>query len=93
MRRKRAAGLGLIEADRVEALHGTDDGIVQLGVVAREPLAEELDAFVLEAGDDAGPIEACGTVVAVGGIGQVEGVRAGLPRKSRLAEIRPRWPR
>ena len=53
-------------------LHRTQDGIVELRIVAVEPLAEIVVALEFEACDLARPIEARGAVVALLRVGQVE---------------------
>ncbi len=73
---ERIAGLGFVVAERMEVglkfFDGPHDGVVEFGVVAREPLAEVFVALPLEAGDYAGPIEASAAIVAVDGVGQIE---------------------
>src|SRR6266568_3417957 len=55
-----------------EFLNRACDGVVNLGIVLREPHAEIVVVLVFEARDDARPIEARGLVVALLRVGQVE---------------------
>src|SRR5262249_40874344 len=70
------AGLNLIEPETrafsQEFFHGTGDGIVDLRIVALEPFAEVVVAFVFQAEDHAGPVEPRGLVVALLRVRQVE---------------------
>src|ERR1035441_8629447 len=55
-----------------ELLHRTQDGVVELRIVAVEPLSEVVVTLKFQAGDLPRPIEAGGAVVALQRVGQVE---------------------
>ena len=53
-----------------ELFDGAGDGVVGEWILVLEPFTEELVTVVGDAGDDAGPVEARGSVVAIDGIRQ-----------------------
>ena len=82
--------LRFVVTQSAEFLHRAGDRVMELRVVARKPLPEVAVAVPLQAGDDAGPVEARALVVARLGIGQVQlGVDARIRDRSNTGTSAP----
>ena len=82
----------IAESDAVgeKLFHRAEDGVVELGVVLIEPLAEVVVALGFEAGDLAGPVEARCAIVALLRVGQIELGAPGAAGDFGLRKIRRR---